>query len=101
MSRDEMIGMSLDELVSEINHQRRQAGLSAIAISTRPSSNGEGRTIEIHGGDVLFAKSVHGGALNWFLKGMFAGFSNAPAPKVRNFNADLSKIGVRAIDWRS
>lgn len=100
MTRDTMKGMSLDELVREINHQRRAAGLSAIAVSTRPSSSGTGTTIEVFGGDVLLAKSTHGGALNWFLKGMFSGFGNAPAPKISNFNSDLSKIGARAIDWR-
>lgn len=100
MTRDTMKGMSLDELVQGINHQRRQAGLSAIAISTRPSSSGTGRTIEIFGGDVLLAKSTHGGALNWFLKGLYVASGNAPAPRISG--GDLSKFGPgsRAISWR-
>jgi hypothetical protein len=94
-----MKGMSLEELVQAINHQRRQAGLSAIAISTRPSSTGNGRTIEIFGGDILLAKSTHGGALNWFLKGLYVASGNSPAPKI---SGDLSTFGPgsRAISWR-
>ena len=100
MTRDTMKGMSLEELVQAINHQRRQAGLSAIAISTRPSSSGNGRTIEIFGGDVLLAKSVSGGAISFFLKGMFCATTNAPAPRISG--GDLNKLGPgsRAISWR-
>jgi hypothetical protein len=100
MTRDNMKGMSLEDLVWQINAERRRHGLSAIAISTRLSSSGNGRTIEIHGGDVLLAKSTHGGALNWFLKGMLVMSGNAPAPKITG--ADLSKFGPgsRAISWR-
>ncbi len=98
MTADTMKGMSFDELMSEINHQRRTAGLTPITVSTRPSSSGSGRTIEVFAGDVLFAKSTNGGALNWFLKGMLAGFSNVAPPKVSTFNA--SQIGARAIDWK-
>jgi len=98
MTRDKMLGMSLDELVREINHQRRAAGLSNIAISTRPSSSAPGKTtLEVFGGEVLFAKSISGGAISFFLKGMLAGFGNSAPPKVSN---DFGKIGARAIDWR-
>lgn len=100
MTRDTMLGMSLEKLVSEINHTRRQAGLSAIAISSRPSGSAPGKTtLEVFGGDVLLAKSISGGAINFFLKGMYCAGSNAPAPKISNFNSDLGKVG-RAIDWR-
>jgi hypothetical protein len=99
MTRDQMAGMSLQELVHQINRERAKHGLTAIAISTRPSSSGQGRTIEIFGGDTLLAKSTNGGALNWFLKGMLTMSGNAPAPKV---SGDLSKLGPgsRAISWR-
>jgi hypothetical protein len=99
MTRDQMTGMSLQELVHRINRERAKAGLSAIAVSTRPSSSGQGRTIEIFGGDTLLAKSTNGGALNWFLKGMLVMSGNAPAPKI---SGDLSKLGPgsRAISWR-
>jgi len=99
MTRDSMVGMSLEELVHQINAERRRHGLSAIAISTRPSSSGQGRTIEIFGGDTLLAKSTHGGALNWFLKGMLVMSGNAPAPKL---SGSLDKLGPgsRAISWR-
>lgn len=99
MTRDQMLGMTLEDLVLSINHQRRKVGLSAIAISTRPSSSAPGKTtIEIFGGEVLFAKSISGGAISFFLKGMMAGFGNAAPPKVSNFNP--GQIGKRAIDWR-
>lgn len=99
MTRDQMQGMSLEALVHQINRERTRQGLSAIAISTRPSSSGTGRTIEIFGGDVLLAKSTNGGALNWFLKGMLVMSGNAPAPKI---SGDLGKLGPnnRAISWR-
>ena len=100
MTRDSMKGMSLEELVGAINHQRREAGLSAIAISTRPSSSGTGRTIEIFGGDVLLAKSTHGGALNWFLKGLYVASGNAPAPKISGTTLNNLGPGSRAISWR-
>ena len=100
MTRDTMKGMSLEELVQAINHQRRQAGLSAIAISTRPSSMPGKTTLEVHGGDVLLAKSVSGGAISFFLKGMFCATTNAPAPRISG--GDLNKLGPgsRAISWR-
>ncbi len=100
MTRDTMKGLSLEDLVHGINMERRRNGLSAIAISTRPSSSGEGRTIEIFGGDTLLAKSTHGGALNWFLKGMLVMSGNAPAPRITG--GDLNKLGPgsRAISWR-
>jgi hypothetical protein len=99
MTRDQMTGMSLEQLVHNINRERAKLGLSAIAISTRPSSSGTGRTIEIFGGDTLLAKSTNGGALNWFLKGMLVMSGNAPAPKI---SGDLNKLGPgnRAISWR-
>jgi hypothetical protein len=100
MTREQMQGMSIEELVGKINHQRRQSGLSAVAISTRPSSNGTGRTIEIHGGDVLLAKSTHGGALNWFLKGMLVMSGNAPAPRIKGGDLNNYGPGSRAINWR-
>jgi hypothetical protein len=94
-----MKGMSIDELIHQINIERRKHGLSAIAYSARPSSSGAGRTIEIYGGDTLLAKSTHGGALNWFLKGMLVMSGNAPAPKL---SGSLDKLGPgsRAISWR-
>ena len=100
MTRDKMLGMSLEQLISAINHERRLAGLSAIALSSRPSSSAPGKTtLEVFGGDVLLAKSISGGAISFFLKGMFCAGSNAPAPKISNLNAGLAKMG-RAIDWR-
>lgn len=95
-----MLGMSLERLVSEINHTRREAGLSAIALSSRPSSSAPGKTtLEVFGGDVLLAKSISGGAISFFLKGMFCAAGNGPAPKINNMTASLSNVG-RAIDWR-
>ena len=100
MTRDTMLGMSLERLISEINHTRRQAGLSAIAISSRPSSSAPGKTtLEVHGGETLLAKSISGGAISFFLKGMFCASGNGPAPKISNLNAGLANVG-RAIDWR-
>ena len=98
MTQDKMMGMSLEDLVAAIN--RGKPSHQRIVISTRPSSSGQGRTIEIHAGDTLLAKSTHGGALNWFLKGMYANSHNAPAPKITG--GDLNKIGpgLRAISWR-
>jgi hypothetical protein len=45
----------------------------------------------------VLAKSVHGGAINWFLKGMLSAFQNTPAPKVENFDKDIFTYR-RAID---
>jgi hypothetical protein len=49
------------------------------------------------GNETVLAKSIHGGAINWFLKGMLAAFQNIPAPKVENFDRDLLSYR-RAID---
>lgn len=93
--------MTLVEIIQRINAYRKSVGQPAIELNTRPSSSGSGTTIEILGNETVLAKSIHGGAINWFLKGMLAGmlaaFQNIPAPKVENFDRDLFSYR-RAID---
>ncbi len=89
--------MSLAEMIQRINSYRQKVGQPAIELKSRPSSSGSGTTIEILGNDIVLAKSVHGGAINWFLKGMLSAFQNTPAPKVDNFDRDLFTYR-RAID---
>jgi hypothetical protein len=89
--------MSLGEMIQRINAYRQKVGQPAIELNSRPSSSGAGTTIEILGNDTVLAKSVHGGAINWFLKGMLSAFQNTPAPKVENFDRDLFTYR-RAID---
>jgi len=89
--------MSLAEMIQRINAFRQQVGQPAIELSSRPSSSGSGTTIEILGNDTVLAKSIHGGAIHWFLKGMLSAFQNTPAPKVENFDRDLFTYR-RAID---
>ncbi len=89
--------MSLTEMIQRINAYRQKVGHPAIELSSRPSSSGSGTAIEILGNDTVLAKSVHGGAINWFLKGMLSAFQNTPAPKVENFDRDLFTYR-RAID---
>ncbi len=89
--------MSLAEMIRQINAYRQKVGQPAIELNSRPSSSGPGTTIEILGNDTILAKSVHGGAINWFLKGMLSAFQNIPAPKVENFDRDLFTYR-RAID---
>ena len=60
--------MTLAEMIHQINGYRQQVGQPAIEINTRPSSSGSGKTIEVLGNGTVLAKSVHGGAINWFLK---------------------------------
>ena len=93
-------GMSLAELLAEINCNRRAARLERITLTTRPSSDGRGTTIEVlTESGTLLAKSTHGGAINWFLKGMVTGFTNRPAPTVSRFNVEIGEF-ARKIDWR-
>ncbi len=80
--------MSLAEMIQRINSFRQKVGQPAIELNSRQSSSGSGTTIEILGNDTILAKSVHGGAINWFLKGMLSAFQNTPAPKVENFDRD-------------
>jgi hypothetical protein len=89
--------MSLVEMIRQINAYRQKVGQPAIELNSRPSSSGSGTTIEILGNDTILAKSVHGGAINWLLKGMLSAFQNIPAPKVENFDRDLFTCR-RAID---
>lgn len=89
--------MTLVEIIQRINAYRKSVGQPAIELNTRPSSSGSGTTIEILGNETVLAKSIHGGAINWFLKGMLAAFQNIPAPKVENFDRDLFSYR-RAID---
>jgi hypothetical protein len=89
--------MSLAELISKINAFRQNVGQPAIEINTRPSSSGNGTTIEILGGGVVLSKSINGGAINWFLKGMLTAFQNQTAPSISNFQTDLFRYR-RAID---
>jgi hypothetical protein len=94
--------MTLQELLNDINSHRGRAGLPRVELSTRPSSSVPGKTtIEVltNGGSTMLAKSINGGAINWFLKGMLCGFGTAPAPKVNNFEAEIGSFR-RAIDWR-
>lgn len=81
--------MSLAEMIQRINGYRKKVGQPVIELNSRPSSSGSGTTIEILGNDTVLAKSIHGGAINWFLKGMLTAFQNIPAPKVENFDKDL------------
>ena len=81
--------MSLAEMIQRINAYRKNVGQPAIDLNTRPSSSGSGTTIEILSDGVVLGKSTHGGAMNWFLKGMLSAFQNIPAPKVENFDKDL------------
>jgi hypothetical protein len=60
--------MSLAEMIQRINAYRQKVGQPAIELNSRPSSSGSGITIEILGNNTVLAKSVHGGAINWFLK---------------------------------
>jgi hypothetical protein len=89
--------MTLVEIIQRINAYRKSVGQPAIELNTRPSTSGSGTTIEILGNETVLAKSIHGGAINWFLKGMLAAFQNIPAPKVENFDRDLFSYR-RAID---
>ena len=89
--------MTLAETIQRINAYRKSVGQPAIELNTRPSTSGSGTTIEILGNETVLAKSIHGGAINWFLKGMLAAFQNIPAPKVENFDRDLFSYR-RAID---
>jgi hypothetical protein len=89
--------MSLAEMIQRINAYRQKVGQPAIELNSRPSSSGSGTTIEILGNNTVLAKSVHGGAINWFLKGMLSAFQNTPAPRVDNFDRDLFTYR-RAID---
>ena len=89
--------MTLVEIIQRINAYRKSVGQPAIELNTRPSSSGSGTTIEILGNETVLAKSIHGGAINWFLKGMLAAFQTIPAPKVENFDRDLFSYR-RAID---
>ena len=89
--------MNLAEMIQRINAYRQKVGQPAIELNSRPSSSGSGTTIEILGNDTVLAKSVHGGAINWFLKGMLSAFQNTPAPKVENFGRELFTYR-RAID---
>ncbi len=81
--------MTLIEMISLINKHRKVMGLAPIELNSRPSSSGSGTTIEVLGDQVVLAKSVNGGAINWFLKGMLTAFRDAPAPTVSNFDKDL------------
>jgi hypothetical protein len=89
--------MTLAEMIQQINTYRQQVGQPAIELNTRPSSSGSGRTIEVLGNGTVLVKSIHGGAINWFLKGMLAAFQNSPVPMVKNFDKDLFTYR-RAID---
>jgi hypothetical protein len=100
MPNSPMKGMSLQELLAEINCSRRSAGLERVTLNTRPSSDGRGTTIEVlTESGTLLTKSSHGGAINWFLKGMVTGFTNRPAPTVSRFNVEIGEF-KRAIDWK-
>ena len=81
--------MSLSEMVQRINTYWQKVRQPAIELNLRPSSSGSGTTIEILGNDTVLAKSIHGGAISWFLKGMLSAFQNTPAPKVENFYRGL------------
>jgi hypothetical protein len=89
--------MTLVEMIQRINAYRQKVGQPAIGLHSRQSSSGSGTTIEVLGNETVLAKSIHGGAINWFLKGMLAAFQNIPAPKVENFDRDLLSYR-RAID---
>jgi hypothetical protein len=91
--------MTLAEMIDRINGYRQGMGLSPVLLNTRPSSSGSGSTIEVLGDDdkMVLAKSINGGAINWFLKGMLTAFRDAPAPQVKNFKAELLSYR-RAID---
>jgi len=89
--------MTLVEMIQKINAYRQKVGQPAIGLNSRQSSSGSGTTIEVLGNETVLAKSIHGGAINWFLKGMLAAFQNIPAPKVENFDRDLLSYR-RAID---
>jgi len=95
------LGMSIDQLIHGINTKRARADatLKPVRLSTRPSNSAPGKTtLEVWAGDDLMAKSISGGAINWYLKGMYSGFTNSGV-KVVNFNAaDLDKFS-RSIDW--
>jgi hypothetical protein len=81
--------MTLAEMIQQINTYRQQVGQPVIELNSRSSSSGSGRTIEVLGNQTVLAKSIHGGAINWFLKGMLVAFQNNPVPKVKNFDKDL------------
>jgi len=90
--------MTLAEMIDRINGYRQGMGLAPVLLNTRPSSSGSGTTIEVLGDDAaVLAKSVNGGAINWFLKGMLTAFRDSPAPQVKNFKAELFSYR-RAID---
>jgi len=97
-----MKGMCINELVVEINRQRARVGLERITLNSRPSSLPGKTTIEVlTENGVLLTKSTHGGAINWFLKGMVTGFSNKPAPSVSKItSAQLGEFN-RKINWKA
>jgi len=101
MAASPMKGMSLNDLLMELNCKRRGVGLERVVLNTRPSSDGRGTTIEVlTETGVLLTKSTHGGAINWFLKGMVTGFTNRPAPTVSKFTPVEIGEFSRKIDWK-
>jgi len=96
-------GMSLDQLLNLINCTRNSAQLSDIEISTRPSNSAPGKTtIEVWTGKgtTLLCKSTHGGAINWFLKGMVAATSDGPLPTIKITKFDAVNNFERRVAWR-
>ena len=91
--------MTLQELINQINYHRTKLNLSPIFIRSRPSSSGNGKTLEIRCGkegsvieSTLLSKSTHAGSLNWFLKGVLTAFQNDAAPSISGFNQQLAAI---------
>lgn len=91
--------MTIQDLINQTNYHRTKIGLQPIFIYSRPSSSGNGKTMEIRCGkessiaeSKLLTKSTHGGSLNWFLKGLLSAFQNDAAPSITGFNAQLAAI---------
>lgn len=85
--------MNLNEIIAKINDHCKSHNLPELKITTRPSSFDSNKTtIEVWYDSELIAKSVNGGAINWFLKGMWTAFFNTPAPILKNFNNEIYNI---------
>jgi hypothetical protein len=84
--------MSLADMISMINANRQKVGQSPIVLNSRTSSSGTGTTLEVLTAEgVVLGKSIHGGAMNWFLKGMLCAFQSAPAPAVGNWDREFTQ----------
>ena len=82
--------MKIEELIQKSNYYRKNLNLKPIELFSRPSTSSPGKTtIEVMSDGKVLAKSINGGAINWFLKGLLSAFSDKPIV-VTNFNQDIT-----------